>query len=65
MMIGGFYDRYAATWNDDEIAWFEGMMDEEDVEIMAWAMGTMAAPARVQGPLLVAMQRLDYIAHEK
>ncbi len=65
LMIGGFYDRYAAAWNDDEIAWFEAMMDEEDVEIMGWAMATMVVPARATGPLMTAMQRLDYIAHEK
>ena len=64
-MIGGFYDRYAQEWNDAEIAWFEAMMDEEDVEIMGWAMRTMPVPARADGPLMTAMQRLDYIAHEK
>lgn len=64
-MIGGFYDRYAQNWNDAEIAWFEAMMDEDDVEIMGWAMGTMLVPERAEGPLMAAMQRLDYIAHEK
>lgn len=65
LMIGGFYDRYAHTWNDDEIAWFEGVMDEEDVEIMGWAMRTMDVPPRMQGPLMTRMQQLDYIGHEK
>ena len=65
LMIGGFYDRYAQRWTDDEIAWFEAMMDEEDVEIMGWAMRTMPVPDRAAGPLMLAMQRLDYIAHEK
>lgn len=61
LMIGGFFDRYGDTWNDAEIAWFEALMDEEDVEIMAWALRQTDAPPRVVGPLMTAMQRLDYI----
>ena len=61
LMIGGFYDRYASSWNDSEIAWFESLMDEEDVDIMAWALGTTTPPERASGPLMMRMQQLDYI----
>ena len=61
LMIGGFFDRHGATWNDAEIAWFEALMDEEDVEIMAWALRQADVPPRVAGPLMTAMQRLAYI----
>lgn len=61
LMVGGYYDRYASTWNDDEIAWFERLMDEDDVDIMAWAIGTAVPPERASGPMMTAMQRLDYI----
>lgn len=61
LMIGGFADRYAAGWGEAEIAWFEALLEEDDVEIMAWAIGTQPAPARFDGPLMAAMRRLDYI----
>ena len=61
LMVGGFFDRHHAMWNDAEIAWFEGLMDEEDVEIMAWAMGVEVVPARLEGPMMTAMKRLDYL----
>ncbi len=61
LMVGGFYDRYAATWSDAEISWYESLMDEEDVDIMAWAIGSKEPPARVAGQLMTAMQQLDYI----
>lgn len=60
-MIGGFFDRYSADWSEDEHAWFEALLDEEDVEIMAWALGTEPVPERFAGPLMAAMQRLDYV----
>jgi antitoxin CptB len=61
MLIGGFFDAFSAFWNDNEIAWFEALIDEEDVEIMGWAVGGMVPPARVAGPMMQAMQKLDYI----
>ncbi len=61
LLIGGFYDTHAAGWDDDQIAWYETLLSEEDVDIMAWAIGTQAWPARYAGPMQAAMMRLDYI----
>ena len=60
-MIGGFFDRLSAGWDDEAMTWFETLLDEEDVDIMAWAIGTQAIPERYEGPLMQRMQRLDYI----
>ena len=60
-MIGGFFDRYHAMWSDDEVQWFEELIEEDDVDIMAWALGTLAVPERYQGAQLRLMQRLDYV----
>jgi antitoxin CptB len=62
MTVGGFFDRFSSQWNETEIAWYEMLMDEQDVDILAWAMGTAAPPSHVAGPMLTAMQRLDYIS---
>jgi antitoxin CptB len=60
-VVGGYFDRYHAGWGADEISWFEELIEEQDVDILAWAMGTANAPPRWQGPLLEALKRLDYI----
>ncbi len=60
-MIGCFFDRYHTTWDNAEIALFERLVEEEDVEIMAWALGTAPVPANYAGPMLDAMIRLDYV----
>jgi len=65
LMVGGFFDRFAASWTDAEVAWFETLIEEQDVDIMAWAMRTAPPPPHASGPLMTAMQRLDYIAVEK
>ncbi len=61
MMIGGFLDTHGASWDEAEMAWFEMLLDHDDVDIMAWAIGTQVPPEAVAGPQMAAMQRLDYI----
>ena len=63
LMIGGFFDRHASSWSDEEIAWYETLMEEQDVDIMAWALGTRAVPARFEGDMMQRLQVLDYIEH--
>lgn len=61
-MIGGFFDRYHGTWDETELAWFEALLDQDDVDVMAWALGTQRAPERFEGPLLRTLEKLDYVA---
>ncbi|MGX7895065.1 FAD assembly factor SdhE [Tsuneonella sp. HG222] len=60
--VGGFYDRYHAQWSEADLAWFEGVLEEEDSDILGWAMGTHAPPEKYQGPLMSALQKLDYVS---
>jgi len=61
-MIGGFFDRYSAEWGETELGWYEAVVEEDDVDIMAWALGTGHPPAHLDNPpLIAAMRRLDYI----
>lgn len=60
-MIGGFFDRYGKDWSDAELAWFEALIEEQDVDIMAWAIGTQPVPEALAGPQMQAMQQLDFI----
>jgi len=60
-MIGGFFDRYHVSWDEAAITWFEDLIEEDDVEIMAWALGTQPAPERFAGEQMQIMQKLDYV----
>ena len=60
-MIGGFFDRYHGEWAEAELAWFEALLDEDDVDVMAWALGTQDPPEALAGGQLAAMQKLDYV----
>ena len=60
-MIGGFFDHYSRQWGEAEIAWFEALIEEDDVDIMAWALGTLDIPELYRGPQMELMRRLDYV----
>lgn len=64
-MVGGFFDRYGAGWGEAEIAWFEELLEEQDVDIMAWGLGTALVPERFDGPLMDQFKKLDFISIPK
>ena len=61
LMLGGVFDARSSGWDPDQVAWFEDLMEEQDVDIMAWAMGTEAVPARWQGAMMDDLKSLDYV----
>lgn len=64
-LIGGFFDAHHAGWSADERDWFAALLNEQDVDIMAWAIGTAEPPERLRGPMLDALRKLDFIKVQK
>ena len=65
MLVGGFFDAHHASWDSEERECFAAMLEEQDVDIMAWAHGTAQAPERFAGPMIEALKKLDYIRVER
>ena len=61
MLIGGFFDAHHASWGAADRALFSAMLEEQDVDIMAWAVGTAEPPKRFAGPMTDSLRRLDYV----
>lgn len=60
-MIGCYFDSFHTAWDETGMDWFERLLDEDDVEIMAWALGTAEVPAAYAGPQMDRMRVLDYV----
>ena len=60
-MIGGFFDRYHPEWSEAELIWFESLLDEDEVDVLAWALQAAEVPEKYAGPLMKALQKLDYV----
>jgi antitoxin CptB len=60
-MIGGFFDAHHAGWSPGELDWFEALLEEQDVDIMGWAMGAIPVPPAWNGPMMERMRSLDFV----
>ena len=63
IMIGGFFDAHHLSWSEAEMEWFERLLEEQDVDIMAWALGTLPAPDAYAGAMLSQLRNVNYIKH--
>ncbi len=62
VVIGAFVRSHLNEWQDDEIDWFERLLEEPDRLILAWVFGNAPVPPEFDTPLMHAMQKLDYVA---
>lgn len=60
-IVGGFFDIAHVRWSEDDFAWFEALLEEQDVDIMGWALGTIAIPEKWQGPMMTELAKLDFV----
>jgi antitoxin CptB len=61
LMIGGFFDAHHAAWSEAELAWFEALIEEQDVDIMGWAIGSIPCPATWEGEMMRTMRAISYV----
>lgn len=61
LLIGGFFDAHGDGWDADQLAWFEALIEEQDVDIMGWAIGSIACPTAWEGEMMAAMRQLGYV----
>ena len=61
LLVGGFFDAHHESWGEAERSMFADMLEEQDVDIMAWAHGPAEVPERYQGPMIEALKQLNYV----
>jgi antitoxin CptB len=60
-MMGCYFDSFHSEWAEADIVWFETLIEEQDVDILGWALGSLAVPEAFAGPLMMRMQQIDYV----
>ena len=61
LMIGGFFDAHHAAWSAAELDWFEALIEEQDVDIMGWAIGSIPCPPQWDSAMMATMRSLDFV----
>lgn len=60
-MIGSFFDAHHAGWDAAQLDWFEALLEEQDVDIMGWAIGSIPCPPEWDGAMMRQMRALDFV----
>ena len=63
LLVGGYFDAQHETWADGDIAWFEALLEEQDVDILAWAIGAATPPERLEGEMMRRLKLVDYMKY--
>ncbi len=61
LLIGGFFDRHHGEWDDAQIDLFERLLEEQDVDIMGWATQSQPVTPEYRGPMMQALEALNYV----
>ncbi len=61
LVVGGYFDCHHRDWSEADIDWFERLLEEQDVDILAWAFGTSPPPERFDGDMMLRLKHLNYI----
>jgi antitoxin CptB len=61
LLIGAFFEKHHREWGEAEMAWLETLLEEQDVDILAWAMGTDQPPKRFAGEMMKRLGQVSYI----
>lgn len=52
-LIGGFADRHLDELSDDEVAWLEALlMENNDIDLYNWMLGKEPVPAHLDHPVM-------------
>ena len=61
LLVGSYFDRHHRDWSEADIDWFERLLEEQDVDILAWAFGTSPPPERFAGEMMDCLRKLNYL----
>jgi len=60
-LFGGYFDAHHAGWSAAELDWFEALLEEQDVDVLGWAMGSFPCPEAWDGAMMQRLKALDYM----
>jgi len=52
LILGGFCQAHINDFDDEELARFEKLMENEETDLQAWLMGQVEIPSNEQGAML-------------
>jgi len=61
ILLGNFADTHLADLSAAELDQYETLLDQQDVDIVAWIGGIRQPPTELDTPVLGRLKTLDYV----
>lgn len=52
LILGPFADQHVSAFSDDELDWFERLLEQPDQDLYAWILERAPTPPEFDGPLM-------------
>ena len=63
LILGPFADKHVATFSEDELDWFERMLEVPDVDLYAWILDRLPTPAEFDTPIMNEIKKFRFEVH--
>ncbi|MGF1640755.1 MAG: succinate dehydrogenase assembly factor 2 [Rhodospirillales bacterium] len=62
LLFGAFADRHLATMGDDDVAWLEALlMNNDDIDLNNWLVGRKPVPPDLDHPVMDMLLNFKYV----
>lgn len=61
VLLGRFAGRFGMTLSDFDVAWFEALLDEPDLDLLDWILRRSLIPKHHDHSLMERIQRFNYV----
>lgn len=61
ILLGNFADKHLDSLSEAELDRYEDLIQEQDVDILAWITGSAPPPPRFDTDVMKRLQKLDYV----
>jgi len=63
LILGPFADRHVPSFSEEELDWFERLLDTPDQDLFAWIVGRESTPAEFDTPLMTRIKAFRFEVH--
>ncbi len=63
LILGPFADRHVSTFSNQELDWFEALLEQPDQDLYAWIVGSAPTPAEFDCEIMNRIKEFRFEAH--
>jgi len=63
LILGPFADNHVASFSDEQLDWFEALLEQPDQDLYAWIIGAAPTPVQFDGEIMCQIKAFRLEIH--